>query len=82
MTDNHAKSQRSSLAVWLIVGLVLLPALYVLAIGPMQWCIRHGYVNDYGMAVLSWIYTPIRYLHGHSDVCRVVLDSYMQLWGG
>jgi hypothetical protein len=73
---------RSSIAVWLSVAVPLLPVVYVLAIGPVHWCTLHGYINGYVFVALSWIYTPIRYLHGHSDVCRDVLDWYMQLWGG
>ena len=74
MTDNDRP--RSSLAVWLAVG-VMLPVLYVFSIGPAFWLQKHGYIAD------SWLYLylPLYYLYGYCPPFRDALDWYAALWG-
>jgi len=66
---------RSSLAVWLIV-VVLLPASYVLSLGPAIWLYQHDYLPDnYGLA-----YWPLERL---CEICPPIGDAlrwYANLW--
>jgi hypothetical protein len=69
---------RSSLAVWLIVGLVLLPALYVLSVGPANWLAGHGFRPN----AEEWIYWPLGFLAQNVPLVKAFFDWYLPLWGG
>jgi hypothetical protein len=73
MTDRP----RSSLAVWLIIGLVLLPALNVVSVGPAAWLCRYGYISA---KTLEAIYSPLSYLMLHCGPIEKVIDWYIGLW--
>jgi len=81
-SDRHENDQRrgSSLAVWLIAGVVLLPILYVLSIGPFVWLTYHGYLylSDDAFTV---VYGPLLYLHDNCKPIGDALEWYARLWG-
>jgi hypothetical protein len=71
MTDRR----RSSLAVWLIVGLVL-PALYMLSTGPVLLLVNLGYVPK----VVLYIYWPLALLRDNCRLANVFFAWYESLW--
>jgi hypothetical protein len=76
MTDDQQRP-RSSLAVWLIVGAVLLPVLYVLSSGPVISLCKYGYLAKECLV----IYIPLAYLGQNYSIVRQSLQAYFDLWG-
>jgi len=77
-TEKTVDRSRSSLAVWLIVGVVLLPFAYVLSTGPAAWL--NFYVCP--MNSISWIYWPLEELNNRSSAVKWFFDWYLELWVG
>jgi len=53
--------RRSSVAVWLVIGLVVSPVAYFLSPGPVCWFINRGYISSSVM----FIYRPLAWLAEH-----------------
>jgi hypothetical protein len=75
-TETNARSRS-----WAGV-LILLVALYVLSIGPVEWLDRHDFLPDPFREPLVVFYTPIILLHDYFSSCRQFLDWYVDLWRG
>jgi hypothetical protein len=58
---------RSSLAVLLAVATALLPAAYVLSLGPAAWLYDRGYLSD----DVFYAYAPLKFLRN---------NWYIELW--
>jgi hypothetical protein len=78
MTADETKP-RSSLAVWLVVVLLLLPVGYVLSIGPAVWLIKHGYLNK---QVSQTFYGPLIFVASLWGPMMRLLQWYAELWRG
>jgi len=65
-------------AVALISGILLLPVVYVLSIGPVVWLVYHAGVPK---SVLV-IYFPLRLVCEHSETVAAWLSRYARWWGG
>jgi hypothetical protein len=78
MTD-HTNDQRpgSTVAVWLIVVLTLLPVLYVLSTGPAVWLQDNGYVSNSSLV----IYWPLEMACRNCKPIRRTFEVYLSLWG-
>ena len=74
MTNTHRP--RSSLAVWLVVGVVLLPALYVLSVGPVWWLMAHDYLR----LGSDFVYWPLYAIMEACPPIRHLLNWYISLW--
>lgn len=70
------KRQRGPFVGCLAVAVVLLPALYVLSVGPAIWLHHHGYLTDSA----AIIYVPLGYLHESWKPIGDAMDWYMDLW--
>jgi len=78
MTDTDQRDRpRSSLAVWLAVGVVLLPIAYVLSIGPVAWLAQRGYVPH---RVYGSIYGPLYVIASYCEPIQDALLWYLHLW--
>jgi len=77
MSDDQQRP-RSSLAVWLIVGLVALPALYMLSTGPVLVLVNLGFMPKF---VLN-IYWPLAVLRDNSRLAHFFFVWYESLWFG
>ena len=73
MTDDQPRP-RSSIAVLLIVGAVLLSVLYVLSIGPVQWSVNRGYLPSW----TSGIYSPLWSLAANCEPAQTALWWYLE----
>jgi len=64
-----------------VVSIVLLPLLYVLSVGPVEWLVTRGYINPNSAAgeVLQGIYLPIRWLMGVSPWFKSFMTWYLRL---
>jgi hypothetical protein len=74
MTDNR---KRSSLAVWLVVALAMLPVAYVLSYGPMLLLVKWGWIQP-PFTVVNAFYKPLDwpaiYIPGFSDALKRYAD--------
>jgi hypothetical protein len=70
--------RRSPAAVALLIGLLLLPAIYVLSIGPVNWLVTNGYMDSDGPV---WFYTPLRRLAERSETANHIYVWYLSLFG-
>ena len=77
MPAEPEKSRAGPLAACFVFGLVLLPLLYILSIGPALWLIEHGYLSD---AAARWFYTPLGIVAERSEFLTAWLLRYMQLF--
>ena len=77
MTHDDPKRQRSSLAVCLTVGIVLLPFAYVLSVGPAVWMLAHGYISD---PALQTIYAPLGFVVRNYRPMARAIEWYCGLW--
>ena len=69
--------QRTSLRRRLLIGVAILPCVYLLSIGPVAAIAqrvggRTGWLAD--------IYVPVRWLH-HNTAAKAPLEWYARLWG-
>ena len=69
---------RSLLAVWLIVGAVLLPVGYVFSTGPLLVLVHAGYLSGESFMLIYW---PLVWLYNHWHPVQVFFDWYFGLWG-
>jgi 4-hydroxybenzoate polyprenyltransferase len=72
------RTERREAGIVIIVALlliVLLPALYVLSIGPMFWFYQ-GPLPDAWMA----FYAPLIWLDDQVPLCRRFFEWYVDLW--
>ena len=49
-----------------VVIVTLLPVLYVLSVGPVNWLLRHGYISEdfFSEGGFAWVfYTPLRWMN-------------------
>jgi hypothetical protein len=63
-----------------IALLVLLPMLYVLAIGPLVWFADNGMISDGPMEVIAVIYWPLEKLAEKSPLVETPLMAYVDWW--
>jgi hypothetical protein len=66
------------LVACVILGLIFLPVLYVLSIGPAVWLSEHGYLSD---ELGRWIYAPLSAAANHYPAIGRWLVWYMSLFG-
>ena len=83
MPDEASRSVGSSrgsagFTVVVVVFLVLvLPALYVLSIGPAEYLLMRGYIDG---EVLRPIYWPLAWLYQSFEPIRPIFDWYLEWW--
>jgi hypothetical protein len=74
-------SSRSSaapvVAVAFVVLLLVLPALYVLSIGPAVWLVNHGYVDE---NIAETFYFPLLAAAERFDWVQNLLEPWMELF--
>lgn len=58
---------------------LLLPALYVLSLGPVIWLFNHGVIPRNASRAINSFYAPLQWLHDWSDVAGQLLDWYATL---
>jgi hypothetical protein len=73
------KSNRTApLVACVLLGLIFLPMLYVLSIGPAVWLSEHGYLSD---EAGEWFYAPLAAAAERFPTIRGCLIWYMSLFG-
>ena len=76
MRENTGES-RSGCAMMAVGGLVLLPLLYLLAIGPTAWLIEQEWISE---SFAERLYAPILMLIDLSPFCQRLFEWYLDLW--
>jgi hypothetical protein len=76
MTDHDRP--RSSLAIWLIAAIVILPVVYVLSLGPAVR-LFHG-SNSPFIGLIAGFYSPLEWLARNCEPIGDVLGWYIGLW--
>ena len=63
----------------LAVGFLLLPAIYVLGLGPTAWLVQNGYISDDSARTLYW---PLQALADSDRLpwLNSILLDYVLLW--
>jgi hypothetical protein len=75
-TEPHTQRREAGVAILaVLVVLVLLPALYILSIGPVFW-IYNGPLPDAWMT----FYAPIIWLDDQVPLCHAFFEWYIELW--
>ena len=79
--QEHSPSRLPVLVAVVIVVLVL-PVLYVLSIGPVQWLMGNGYIGEQSrLAIaLGFFYWPIIAMHESGEPIRWAIDWYLAFW--
>ncbi len=73
------RERRSSLAVMLVIGVAMLPVLYVLSIGPMMWLSANGYIPPRVSASVP-LYAPLQWTADRWPAFDSLLDWYTGPW--
>jgi hypothetical protein len=63
----------------LVIAVVLLPALYILSVGPAVWLHSRGAVSE---RVVTTAYLPLELAADRSDLVMDVIVRYIDLWDG
>jgi len=71
------KRSKSSVGPTIAVVL-LLPVLYFLSLGPVNWLSSHGYVHPRSPCLI--IYRPVDWLAEHCDAFYKLVVWYISLW--
>ena len=72
-----ASPRRRGWTLWTAAALVLLPALYLLSIGPAFRLLGRGRIPE---AAIEQAYYPILWLGQHNDTFSVIMGWYADLW--
>jgi hypothetical protein len=75
MADEPKRERGRGCAVAAAVGVLLLPLLYVLSIGPASWAVNMEYIT---LAQRDWFYAPV--LWPHDLDFSEWLTWYVSLW--
>ena len=79
MTEKRESGdRRSPAAVVLLVVLFLLPIVYVLSIGPVNWLVTNDYLDSDGPRCF---YYPLIYLAENNDTAAAVFVWYVGMFG-
>ena len=79
--DENRKSRLPIVAI-IVVAACSLPALYVMAVGPINWLFYNGYLQE-GQPVANLVmvfYRPLEWGMQNSDGFKHVMDWYVALW--
>jgi hypothetical protein len=81
MTDrDDQRRPRSSVAMWFVVLLAALPALYVLSVGPVGAWIDNRYPSQQADYLIHSIYAPLGWLSLRCEPFDKALSWYCGLW--
>lgn len=72
-------SSRHAGAALVLIGLLLLPVLYVASVGPACLLCMSGTISEES---LNRIYAPLVFLVERSEMFQGLLESYIELWTG
>ena len=77
--DTRSPDQRGGLSpsAVVIIILLLLPVLYVLAIGPAHWLMDHGYISETTFDALYWEFIVVI---KKSPPVQSLVVWYIDLW--
>lgn len=64
----------------IVVLFVLLPLVYLLAIGPIVWLHRRGYVSVEPNSVVARVYYPAEMAANYCPPFSRVMEMYVSLW--
>jgi dolichol kinase len=74
------KKERSGVLTVAVVCVLVLPALYLFATGPMIALVHRGYISDSTFQVIDWIYAPLMYIVNSNDTLRELYGEWASLW--
>ncbi len=74
---DESKERNWAIPVVIAVGLVLVPALYVLSTGPALWLENHGYL---AVGVVGTVYHPIALASESFETIDSALVWYWRFW--
>lgn len=79
MPREHESRRRPGAVAALCAGILcLLPALYVLSIGPFVWLVERGFIDDESQ--LGIVYAPLGLLVEAMPALEELLESYIACW--
>jgi hypothetical protein len=85
-SDEHSHRRVTPAAVWGTgLGLISLPILYVLSLGPLVWSLRRGWVSLWMRPAVEWYLVPINFLFNLEKTSWLepllyVVGNYLELW--
>ena len=68
----------ASIGLWVGIGLVLLPIIYILSVGP---AVRMAYAMDWPTPFIEIPYAPLIWVYENSDSFESFIDWYLRLYG-
>jgi hypothetical protein len=74
--DKRPQSRSNGTAA-IAIGLLLLPILYMLSVGPAIWLCNRGAITR---RQLFTAYAPIAWIEGRNETFDGALDFYVKLW--
>lgn len=78
-TESSPDRSKRGAAPVVVVGLFLLPVLYVLSIGPAIWLAEAGYLQGTVIEVLEVVYAPLVWLANDTPLGGPI-EWYVDLW--
>jgi hypothetical protein len=82
MGQDRKQDARGGRTLLIVLAVAMLPALYILAVGPFNWLIIHGYINPDGPLgkFLVIAYQPLVWISAHGGPIGKLLMWYISLW--
>ena len=80
--DKERQSKRSGpwVALVALLGVMGLPVLYVLSLGPASWMYEEGYLSPGMKTALEYIYSPLVWVAENWDWAGGILIAYVMWW--
>lgn len=79
-TDRESKRSGPWVAIVALLGVIGLPVLYVLSMGPAVWMHEQGYVSPGMESVLDYVYAPIAWAADNWEWAGDILLMYLMWW--
>ena len=80
--SRHGKGAGAAAAAWAVLAALLLPALYVLSVGPAILAVNRGRGQEWvrrSLPALERFYRPVEWLHDETPLKRP-LEGYLNWW--
>jgi hypothetical protein len=79
-SESVKKEKSGVLTVAVVVLLVLLPLIYLFAVGPIVWLSTNGYLSENAKYIINVVYEPLGYLLDKVPLFNSIYQWWVELW--
>jgi len=84
VSDSHDQTGKrggiATVIAWSVGAFLVLTALYLLSMGPIELLWQRGYIPEAVKPVVSTIYSPVLWLMRRLPMFADILKAYIRLW--